>query len=276
MTKRNNVKVMSLLVAATMVTSAFVGGTLARYVTSTSSEDSARVAVWGVNADTEVMDLFNSSYDANGHVIANANDGGLIYWGISAFKAPKTRYMVLLKDNREALSFNLNFSFITDSDRNIISSQIWKLGNHYDDIKLVLFKSQELSKQKSTIDKLDYIVVNSTLHSLINRDDDADYLYYNISSALSSFSDEELDEIRRENTGRCSIQRYKGLGEMNADQLWETTMNPETRSLIRVNINDAALAEKRVSVLMGDKVDPRKEWIDENVEFTMEDDYRVK
>ena len=91
-----------------------------------------------------------------------------------------------------------------------------------------------------------------------------------------AYSDEELDEIRRENTGRCSIQRYKGLGEMNADQLWETTMNPETRSLIRVNINDAALAEKRVSVLMGDKVDPRKEWIDENVEFTMEDDYRVK
>ena len=61
---------------------------------------------------------------------------------------------------------------------------------------------------------------------------------------------------------------------MNAEQLWETTMNPETRSLIRVNINDAVLAEKRVSVLMGDKVDPRKEWIDENVEFTMEDDYR--
>ena len=91
-----------------------------------------------------------------------------------------------------------------------------------------------------------------------------------------AYSDEELEEIKRENPGRCSIQRYKGLGEMNADQLWETTMNPETRSLIRVNINDAALAEKRVSVLMGDKVDPRKEWIDENVEFTMEDDYRVK
>ena len=91
-----------------------------------------------------------------------------------------------------------------------------------------------------------------------------------------AYSDEELEEIKRDNPGRCSIQRYKGLGEMNADQLWETTMNPETRSLIRVNINDAALAEKRVSVLMGDKVDPRKEWIDENVEFTMEDDYRVK
>ena len=86
-----------------------------------------------------------------------------------------------------------------------------------------------------------------------------------------------VEEMKEKSKGKkCEIQRYKGLGEMNAEQLWDTTMNPETRSLIRVNINDAALAEKRVSVLMGDKVDPRKEWIDENVEFTMEDDYRVK
>ena len=86
----------------------------------------------------------------------------------------------------------------------------------------------------------------------------------------------ELESIKKEHTGKYSIQRYKGLGEMNADQLWETTMNPETRSLIKVNIIDAALAEKRVSVLMGDKVEPRKEWINENVEFTMEDNYRAK
>ena len=90
-----------------------------------------------------------------------------------------------------------------------------------------------------------------------------------------AYSDEELDEIKRENTGKYSIQRYKGLGEMNPDQLWDTTMNPETRSLIRVNISDAALAEKRVNVLMGDKVEPRKEWINENVIFTMEDNYRA-
>ena len=89
-----------------------------------------------------------------------------------------------------------------------------------------------------------------------------------------AYTDEELNQIKSENTGKCSIQRYKGLGEMNADQLWETTMNPDTRSLIRVNISDVALAEKRVDVLMGDKVEPRKEWINENVEFTMEDDYR--
>ena len=90
-----------------------------------------------------------------------------------------------------------------------------------------------------------------------------------------AYTDEELESIKKENTGKYSIQRYKGLGEMNADQLWETTMNPDTRSLIRVNITDAALAERRVSVLMGDKVEPRKEWINSNVEFTMEDNYRA-
>ena len=72
---------------------------------------------------------------------------------------------------------------------------------------------------------------------------------------------------------KCDVQRYKGLGEMNAEQLSETTMKPGSRTLIRVNIEDAQLAEKRVSVLMGDDVPPRKEWIEENVEFSLEDDY---
>ena len=74
---------------------------------------------------------------------------------------------------------------------------------------------------------------------------------------------------------QTKTQRYKGLGEMDATQLWETTMDPKTRSLIKVSINDAALAEKRVRVLMGDKVDPRKEWIEENVEFSLEDSYKI-
>ena len=84
-------------------------------------------------------------------------------------------------------------------------------------------------------------------------------------------------ELKEETNGRVNykVQRYKGLGEMNANQLWETTMDPNERKLIKVNITDAALAEKRVSVLMGDAVEPRKNWIEENVIFSLEDDYKI-
>ncbi len=85
-----------------------------------------------------------------------------------------------------------------------------------------------------------------------------------------------MEEMRERVKGKkCEVQRYKGLGEMNAEQLAETTMNPETRSLIRVDIEDQLLVEKRISVLMGDNVEPRKEWIEENVEFSLEDDYQI-
>jgi topoisomerase-4 subunit B len=72
---------------------------------------------------------------------------------------------------------------------------------------------------------------------------------------------------------QTKTQRYKGLGEMDAEELRDTTMAPDKRSLIKVNILDASLAEKRVSVLMGNKVEPRKEWIEENVDFSFEDNY---
>ena len=87
-------------------------------------------------------------------------------------------------------------------------------------------------------------------------------------------TDEELEERKKVVKGSYKVQRFKGLGEMNPEELYETTMDPKERSLIKVNITDAALAEKRVSVLMGDKVEPRKDWIEENVDFTLEDSFR--
>ena len=85
-----------------------------------------------------------------------------------------------------------------------------------------------------------------------------------------AWTDEELDELRKTFPKGFSLQRYKGLGEMNADQLWDTTMCPETRTLIQVTIDDAVVAEKRVSVLMGDKANLRRDWIEENVSFTLD------
>ena len=89
-----------------------------------------------------------------------------------------------------------------------------------------------------------------------------------------AWSDEELRDLTKGKTN-YKIQRYKGLGEMNAEQLWETTMDPENRSLIKINITDVALAEKRVNVLMGDSVEPRKNWIEENVVFSLEDNFQI-
>lgn len=87
-----------------------------------------------------------------------------------------------------------------------------------------------------------------------------------------AWTERQLQEAIKKIGRGYIIQRYKGLGEMNADQLWETTMNPETRTLIRVTIEDGARAERRVSTLMGDKVEPRRKWIESHVDFGMEED----
>ncbi len=90
------------------------------------------------------------------------------------------------------------------------------------------------------------------------------------------YTNEEFKEYTKDkDSSKYRVQRYKGLGEMNPEPLRVTTMAPETRNLIKVNITDAALAEKRVSVLMGDTVEPRKDWINENVDFSLEDDFKI-
>ncbi|WP_132372931.1 DNA topoisomerase IV subunit B [Melghiribacillus thermohalophilus] len=90
-----------------------------------------------------------------------------------------------------------------------------------------------------------------------------------------AWDEEELRKILSQVKSGYTIQRYKGLGEMNADQLWETTMNPETRTLIRVTIEDLARAERRVTTLMGDKVEPRRKWIEKNVAFGLEEETNI-
>ncbi len=88
-----------------------------------------------------------------------------------------------------------------------------------------------------------------------------------------AWNEEQLEKLLAKNKG--TIQRFKGLGEMNAEQLWDTTMNPETRTLIQLQIDDFSDAEGRIRVLMGDLVEPRRDWIEANIAFVDEDDFNI-
>ncbi|MBQ7949104.1 MAG: DNA gyrase subunit B [Clostridia bacterium] len=99
------------------------------------------------------------------------------------------------------------------------------------------------------------------------------YKVYKGDKVEYAYDDKELDE-KIEKLGKgCQLQRYKGLGEMNADQLWETTMNPATRNLIQVTVEDAAKAERMITTLMGDKVDGRKEFLAKYANFDKRDGF---
>ena len=99
------------------------------------------------------------------------------------------------------------------------------------------------------------------------------YKVYKGDKVEYAYDDKELDEKIKKLGNGCKLQRYKGLGEMNADQLWETTMNPATRNLIQVTVEDAAKAERMITTLMGDKVDGRKEFLAKYANFDKRDGF---
>ena len=93
------------------------------------------------------------------------------------------------------------------------------------------------------------------------------------SETIYCYDDKELPAALKKLGRGYTLQRYKGLGEMNPEQLWETTMNPNGRRMMQVSIEDFAEADRRITILMGDKVEPRREYISEYADFNKEDHF---
>ena len=88
------------------------------------------------------------------------------------------------------------------------------------------------------------------------------------------YSNEELEKMR-DGKSKLEVQRFKGLGEMDANQLWDTTMDPDQRTLVKVTIEDGKTCDKQVSTLMGNNAEKRRIWIEKNIDFTLEEDYKA-